>query len=282
MAILDAECPHCLRFAQMVLRDRLADNKPSGGTTAHTAWAKRYSTTSQLNAKNKGAEYLSKRDALIKKMMAGDSTQLEKLSASANLSKLGDQPPIPFTVAFSARCSFSDCGGPALLICSIREDVDDKLVPGANGWSSVHLSSTVDGLLEIAATFPVASGLSVHTSWPEVARRLLPELIEDVGRNRDPSRILSGARTVLDTCLRDLLGSAVPKGRSAQIDKLIQVGKITPDIGDWAKSLWKDGSDASHDAVGDRKLAESYLDFLPVFLRVTYTLPSEIADLRAR
>ncbi len=281
MAVIDAECPHCLRFAQLVLRDRIADDQNGIGATAHAVWAQKYTTVSQGHAKEKLAAYNAYHTTLLKTLRSGE-TQLQKMSASLEIKKLGLPPVIPRTAAFSARCSFSDCGGPALIVCSIRADVEDKLVPGAPGWSSLHLRSVVDGQLEIATIFPSASGLSVHSSWPEVARRLLPELIEDIGRNRDSSRILSGARTILDTCLKDLLQAEVPKGRSAQIDKLVEIGKITPDIGDWAKSLWRDGSDASHDAVGEQKAAEAYLDFLPIFLRVTYTLPQEIIELRSR
>jgi len=277
VAIIETACPHCHRQSQMRLHDRIADGSAGRGS----AWGRRFENQRIIEAKEALREH-RERSRQISADIKAAGNNIEKLMMLAEHTKQGPEPVQPLLAAFGAQCSFADCGGPVLLICSIMPSADENLVPGQQGWATSQYTAAAGGPVEISAVYPPPSALDVHANWPEIARRLIPELVEDLARNRDASRILSGARTVLDTVLRDLIGKATPKGRAQQIDYLLKEGLITPSISEWAKQLWRDGSDASHDGVGDKELATAYLDFLRVFLRVTYVLPSEIALLRAK
>lgn len=265
----------------MLLRDRVAE----GAVLAyrgvkHTRWGERYKSTMAQHFVGESAQYAEKQ-ANFRQQLAG-GTPIEQLKVHAERLQSQSEPQIPRLIAFSAQCALADCGGPALLICSMDEDLASRLVPGGQDWGAEHRTAALDPSIEICAVYPPVSGLTTHPTWPDIAKRLLPELVEDLFNNRDTSRILAGARTVLDTCLRDLIGDTAPKGRGAQIDLLLKQGIITPAVAELANQLWRDGSDATHDAAGDRRLATAYLDFLGVFLRLTYALPQEISDLQEK
>lgn len=261
MAKIETQCPHCHRNASIEVSHRIADG-PGRGTTPglYTQWAEPFQDEAQRAATAEVLRYVSLRS---------------KGERPATAPPKGPQR----TAAFAGRCSFTDCGGPVLLIARLA-DWDDDLRQGNQAFATaVRRWELGDSLLAI---FPNPPSGSAHQAWPLVAKEILPELVEDLGRNRAPSRILAGARTILDVSLKELLGNEKVEGRSAAIQKLRERGVVTESLALWAKSLWRDGSDAVHDGAGSRELAVAYLDFLRVFLRLAFELPVEIEALRQK
>lgn len=281
MAVLETACPHCHRQSQFKLFGRIAEGPSSRKVAPRTQWGYAFQRGAIASAQKDRREYETKKAQLTRQLPA-KSDLGETLRALAELQQLEEPPIEPALAAFSSQCTFADCGGPALLVCHIDSTADEAFTPGNAAWDVVQLPLVQGGAIELVAIFPASTTLNVHPSWPSIARSHLPELVEDLARGRDPSRILAGARSVLDVVLKDLVGENLPKGRTAQILKLQETGLITAGIADWAKSLWKDGSDASHDGSGDRIQASAYLDFLKVLLQVAYVLPAEIETLKAK
>lgn len=281
MAVLETACPHCHRQAQFKLFGRIAEGPSSRKTAPRTKWGYAFQTGAISEALKDRRDY-ERAKSQLSKAASSASDITETLRKLAELQGLQEPTAEPSLVAFSSQCTFADCGGPALLICHIAADANDAFTPGTPAWEAIQLPLVAGGVIELAAIFPASTVVDVHPAWPEVARSHLPELVEDLNRNRQPSRILAGARTVLDVVLKDLLGDDLPKGRSAQIQKLQELGLVTAGIADWAKSLWKEGSNASHDGTGDRKQASAYLDFLQILLQVAYVLPAQINSLKTK
>jgi hypothetical protein len=281
MATVETRCPHCHRQSQIRLVSRVAEGPYPLRATGKTRWGLAFQNATIAAGKAALSEYEADHKRLSQEMISA-KVGTERISKMAALNALPRPPAEPVLAAFAGQCGFIDCGGPSLLVAIVLHGADELLTPGSEGWNSLHLQAFRGGAFEIAAIFPPSSSLEIHQEWPEVAKSHLPELAEDLARGREPSRILSGARTVLDVVLKDLLGKEMPKGRSAAIELLKTKGMATQSLADWAKQLWKDGSDASHDGIGARAQAGAYLDFLKVLLQIAYVLPAEIADLQKK
>ena len=191
-----------------------------------------------------------------------------------------EQPDASVITAFPAQCTFLDCGGPSILTARVANDLLDRLSPEHPNWNDVHVpADSVE--FELLETSPPVDVLAIHPSWPAVARDQLPELVQDLRDGRNSARILAGARTVLDTVLRDLLGDEMNNGRPAAIRSLAEQGVLTESIAAWAQRLWREGSDAAHEGRGSRGQAIDHIEFLKMLLQVAYSLPSQIAALEA-
>lgn len=281
MATIETRCPHCHRQSQIGLIARVAEGPYPLRNAGKTGWGAAFQSLTVTAAKAARASHDAKKKDLTEKLLKPGTT-MERMTTAAKLKALGEQPPEPVLAAFAGQCGFLDCGGPALIVAVIQENADSLLRPSSDSWATLHLQAFTGGAFEVSAIFPPSSALQVHPAWPEIARTHLPELVEDLARNREPARILAGTRTVLDIILKDLLGKDMPKGRSSAIELLRDKGLATESLAHWAKQLWKDGSDASHDAKGERAQASAYLDFLKVLLQIAYVLPAEIDDLRKK
>ncbi|NEX92031.1 hypothetical protein [Caulobacter sp. 17J65-9] len=281
MAIIETTCSHCHRQAQVKLVARISDGPRAGRAMGHTGWARSIATSATTSARISNLGNEAKRQTLLKDLQSAAS-QIDKIKIAGELAQIAAKGKDPIIAAFAGKCSFVDCGGPILLIGSLDHPYDVAFQPTSEQWAGIHVQAFNGGAFELATIYPVASGLDPHPAWPQVAKEQLPELVEDLNRNRSPSRILAGARTVLDTMLKDLLKEDMPNGRGAAIRLLHERGIVTESIAEWSKKLWKDGSDASHDGSGDRARATAYLDFLKVLLRVAYVLPHDIEALKAK
>ncbi|MHB1933648.1 MAG: DUF4145 domain-containing protein [Leptospirillum sp.] len=88
----------------------------------------------------------------------------------------------------------------------------------------------------------------------------------------------SMCRKVLDVATKDL--GADPKDRMfIRLDKLVELGKVTPDLKKWGQAIWKDGNDASHDSDPfTEKEAHQIRSFTELFLMYVYTLPKMLDE----
>lgn len=274
MAIVETPCPHCHRQAQFHLVSRVAEGPYPHQDGQRTQWGRAFVSDRILKARTAQSDYETQRDRLAKQMLAPNITNADQVRLMGEYNALPIPAAEPYLTAFAAHCGFADCGGPVLMICSIPAHANSQLMPGSDVWEYAQITAGPESIFEMVRIFPESSVLQSHPSWPLTAQKQLPEIAEDLARGRDPARILSGARTILDIILRDLLTGEVPAGRKAQITALQEQGIITTSIANWARDLWKEGSDATHDGIGDRQTAEKYVDFLKVLLHVAYVLPS--------
>lgn len=134
--------------------------------------------------------------------------------------------------------------------------------------------------LKLIGTIPSADTHSAPEALPKNIRDLWPATLASLDRGDPPSRIVSECRSVLDVSLKQL--GATSGTRAKRIEKLKVEGKITEDIAEWANELWDDGNDAVHDIVADAEAARQHVEFLKLFFRVAFELPSEVAKLKSK
>lgn len=72
------------------------------------------------------------------------------------------------------------------------------------------------------------------------------------------------------------------KGNLAtKIDKLVQEGKLSADLGDWAHEVRLIGNEGAHDPEVNREDLTALREFTDAVLRYAISLPAEIATRRA-
>jgi len=116
--------------------------------------------------------------------------------------------------------------------------------------------------------------LHADPNLPPMIREPFVCIQEDVLRRRNPTGIMSGARSCLDVALKDK-GEATG-GRRDRIQRLAEKKVITQSIADWAQTLWEEGNDATHDLTANLDRAIEHVEFLKLFFEVAYGLPARI------
>jgi len=130
--------------------------------------------------------------------------------------------------------------------------------------------------LDVIDTFPNYFDIPPQIGVPERALTIFKEAHEDLTRKRDPARIISTCRSVLDVCLKDL--GAQGKSRRDRIQNLLTQGKLTDSLASWGNKVGDDANYAVHDATGDHETAKQHIDFLILFFEICYSLPEKISD----
>ena len=140
-------------------------------------------------------------------------------------------------------------------------------------------SSSVDStdvLLQDMQIFTQPKSTSTQTilGLPEEITQPFHDLQEDVKKKRNAAGVMSISRGCLDVCLKEQ-GYAEGDRRS-RIQKLLEDGKITIGLAEWANNLWSEGSDAVHDLKATTEQAAEHVEWLKLFLQVVYELPEQI------
>lgn len=130
----------------------------------------------------------------------------------------------------------------------------------------------------VAQTFPVSSAQYVSDAIPEKIRGPFRDILEDVSRRRNAPGVMSISRGCLDVALKEL--NQRKGSRVERLNNLMTEGKLTVGLSDWAKKLWKDGSDAVHDLEATNEQAAEHVEFLKLFFEVVFVLPDQVRRAR--
>ncbi len=146
--------------------------------------------------------------------------------------------------------------------------------------------------LEVAATgddpenrtyevrqYPAPRDMDAPTAWPTDLRTAWEDLLKMQSGGVSPASLATAAGTCLQLALR-LLG-AEGKTLAQEIDNLRGKNIITAELADWAHDLRQQRNGGTHDFFGDQQRISEGIDFLRMFLHLTFTLRFEIEAKRA-
>ena len=134
---------------------------------------------------------------------------------------------------------------------------------------------------------PRADGFLVRSEYPEVqnnrAPSYTPRMIAKrfnegvaVLRYSTESAVML-FRKVLETALNDIDPASRSDRLSDRIKKLCKENKLSPQMGDWARVVLRDGNDAAHgDQPPTKDEARQTMHFAEVLLQYLFTLPEMI------
>ncbi|WP_432449039.1 DUF4145 domain-containing protein [Aliiroseovarius marinus] len=134
--------------------------------------------------------------------------------------------------------------------------------------------------ITIKAIYPTPETAEQNPFWPETLRQQFADAQDILAEGRSPSIVLATCRTVLELALKELDPQDLKSPLFNRIEKLHSSGRITTPIKDWAHDVRLDGNNATHDGTGDRAAAAEYVEFLKMFLNMTFSLPARIEEKR--
>lgn len=139
--------------------------------------------------------------------------------------------------------------------------------------------------IELKSYFPERAGTSFSDAVPEVIRRVMPDLLEDVSRRRNAAASLVTCGAIIEVALKELEKRAeLDLGRKLtlvdRIDRLRKEGVITSAIADWAHEIRLDRNAGAHELVGDPDLALAYANFLKLFIQMGFDWPRQIQAIK--
>lgn len=140
--------------------------------------------------------------------------------------------------------------------------------------------------LELEAQYPERVGRQFSEAVPAVIRNALPDLLEDVSRQRNSAASLVTCGAILEVALKELEKRTSIDGRAKnlslvqRIDQLRDAGIITSAIADWAHEIRLDRNAGAHELVGDPALAFAYANFLKTFIDMGFEWPQQIEAIR--
>jgi hypothetical protein len=129
---------------------------------------------------------------------------------------------------------------------------------------------------------PQPSKCPSHT--PDDLNRIFLQAVNAFKRG-DPDASGAMSRKVVDVSTQQMLGDESKKFGTiqARIDALAKAGKLTDDLKAWAHEIRLGGNDASHDTDPfTMPEAEELLEFAELYLIYVYSLPTRLAERRAR
>ncbi len=134
--------------------------------------------------------------------------------------------------------------------------------------------------ITIKAIYPTPKTAEQNVLWPESLRQQFADAQDILAEGRSSSIVLTTCRTVLELALKELDPEDVGSKLFKRIDNLHAKGAITTPIKDWAHAIRLDGNAATHAGEGDRAVAAEYVEFLKMFLNMTFSLPARIEQKR--
>lgn len=170
------------------------------------------------------------------------------------------------------------CDGP-MLTSFVAEAQDFKAMREAATNSIRAASGYTEGRLHLLAVYPEPAKPADDPAYPEQVREIFPELQEMAARRASPAIVVGGCRSVLEVACSALGG----EGRNLQtkIDDLRQKGLLTEALTEWAHRLRLDGNQAVHEIKASAEQATELVDFVRLFLEVTFVLPKRIEAKRS-
>jgi len=119
-----------------------------------------------------------------------------------------------------------------------------------------------------------------HPAIPEKTAKLFTNLQDHMRQNLDPSMVIAGCRSVLETAVNDLgaEGGTLVK----RITDLQQKGVLPRVLADWAHQIRIEGNEAIHEINATVEQADEMINFVRIFLEYTFVLPRRIEEKRSR
>lgn len=135
------------------------------------------------------------------------------------------------------------------------------------------------GAVSIKAYYPTPKTADQSPFWPESLRRIFADAQDMLAEGKSPSIVLATARSVLELALKEI--DDEPKLTLYQrIEQLHAKGIITSPVKDWAHDIRLDGNAGTHSGSGDQASAAEYIEFLKLFLDMSFSLPERIKEKR--
>lgn len=172
-----------------------------------------------------------------------------------------------------AQCSH--CGRPVLIVFDTHRRYLTNIIRNIGETEGLFGG---EGLIAISGMWPPQPQADQDPHWPEDASRHFRDAQNMMMSGISPSTVIGVCRTVLELLTKQL--GAASGTLFERIGALKTAGKITEPIAAWAHSLRLDGNAAVHEGAGEEAAAREYIEFLRVFMNVTFTLPARINEKR--
>jgi hypothetical protein len=195
------------------------------------------------------------------------------------VAKVRSQQPVPASLEIIEGCGVSrcpHCGEPLLIIFrTTRQLLHHALHLNSNPRMDASHRLIANDSVVVIKTYPESREPTAHPTWPEKIRKPFVDLQKMLSEHRHPSFIISGCRSVLDVATRDLGGT---KDKLVhRIDELANMNIVTGVLQKWSHKLRLDGNEAAHELGGTPEEAAQLVEFIRLFLHVTYELPATIS-----
>jgi hypothetical protein len=129
---------------------------------------------------------------------------------------------------------------------------------------------------KILGTYPKPEEPDDSPHYPKALREVFIELQEDIRAKRTAPRIVVGCRSVLEVALKELGYDEKKDKLSHRIDKARENGILTESMRQWAHRIRLDGNEAAHELTASHEDAAEFVNFLRLFLEITFVLPTRI------
>lgn len=171
------------------------------------------------------------------------------------------------------------CYHPALIVYECTRVAHQSLGEMANEEDKGFIIGGASRVT-IKAVYPMPRTAEQSSLWPETLRQQFADAQDILAEGRSPSIVLATCRTVLEVALKELDPNDKGSSLYKRIENLHMAGHITTPVKDWAHEIRLDGNAATHDGKGDKNAAMEYVEFLKMFLNMTFSLPARIEQKR--
>ena len=163
------------------------------------------------------------------------------------------------------------CAKPSLLIFSTRRKYFPNILDVINKSEQLFGGQS---LITLAAAYPKSETAHDQSEWPENIRAIFIDAQDMLRQGKSPSIVIATCRSVLDVATKSLGGTKGNLG--PRIDELAERGVITKPLQRWAHHVKMEGNEAIHEIVGTKDEAAELVEFVRMFLDMTFTLPKRI------
>lgn len=180
-------------------------------------------------------------------------------------------------VSASAHAHCPRCRQPTLIVFDCRRVALEGIskVVKANEGNLLGGAS----LVNVIKYYPAPPVPDQSPFWPESLRRLFADAQDMVSEGKSPAIILATARSVLELALKEL-DDQPTLNLYQRIEHLHKAGIITSAVKDWAHDIRLEGNAGTHSGTGEEGSAAEYVEFLKLFLDMTFSLPERIREKR--
>lgn len=165
------------------------------------------------------------------------------------------------------------CGGCLRPICFIAVRNDSTETPH-------QFVGNISGKYQISQTWPLPKPIAIPPHCPKAVSGRFNEG-EQAFERKNWNAAVAMYRSALDIATKEMVPEAASKLMAARLKWMLDNGRLTQDLFDWASHVRIGGNEALHDpddfGEGDAKPLRYFTE---MFLRYVYELPGEVARLR--
>jgi len=166
-----------------------------------------------------------------------------------------------------------ECNGPVLLVYELMMDVLSNLLNAINDGKRIY-----DGPLpNLVRMYPEPKKPIVSEYYPGKVSKIFASVqkqFKDTADEMAAVNAVIACRSAMEVALKSLetQGSNVFE----HINDAREKGLITQGLADWAHHLRLQGNEAVHELEANREEAQEMIEFLHLFLEITFVLPKRI------